>query len=124
VELQEAIESHLAWKHRFFSELRSGKLDGYDSQKLACTEECPLGRWIEQQTWRTPIDHLLARLRTEHQEFHQLAASLVKPGPEELTPTQIMLMEGRMQELSGQIVETLGLLNLRGKELAPANEQA
>lgn len=116
MEFQEAIEFHLAWKHRFFSALRSEKRNTLDPQILGSAEVCPLGQWIEGQIAEGSTDHLLAQLRIEHQEFHRLAASLVEPVLENYSPTQIMLFEGHIQELSGQIVETLGLLNLRGKD--------
>lgn len=121
VEFQEAIELHLGWKHRFFSALRSEKRDTLDPRMLGSTEICSLGQWIEGHVAQGSTDHLFARLRVEHQQFHRLAASLMEPGLEDYTPTQIMLMEGHMQELSDQVVETLGLLNLRGKNFPPTS---
>lgn len=116
MEFQEAIELHLDWKHRFFAALRSEKRHALDPQMLGSTSNCPLGQWIESHIARGSADHLFARLQVEHLEFHRFAAFLVQSKPENLPPTQLMLMDGQMQELSGQIVETLRLLSLRGKD--------
>jgi len=115
VELQEAIEAHLAWKHRFFSALRSADREALNAKELRSFEACPLGRWIQGCFENQAVDLLLVKLRDDHRELHRLAAALGNPAAEAPSATQLMLMEGHLQELSERILESLRLLKLRGR---------
>jgi len=122
LDFQEAIDAHTAWKHHFFSALKSAEAGALDTACLASDAECALGRWIREQTLQWPGDPTFAQLQLEHREFHRLASALADPVMRNASPLQHLLMEGRLQEHSARMVEAIRLLGLRGKreQSAPA----
>lgn len=126
MDFQEAIDAHLAWKRHLYSGLRTGNWALADAENLGSETECPFGQWLQQLPEGCFSNPLFNAMRKEHSEFHRAASSLSEKLNEFPSPTERMLMEGRLQEASDRLVATLNLLKLQGKlhhpALAPAQE--
>ncbi len=76
MDFAEAIVSHTRWKRRLAALVEGAVDDELDAETVGRRDRCPLGRWLHHPA--NADDVALADARREHDDFHRLAAEVVR----------------------------------------------
>lgn len=112
VNLSEAVEAHVNWKLRLQAYLEGKSEEKLDPMIICRDDQCKLGKWIH----GTAVNHFhgvepFHQLRSDHAQFHYLAASVVlKVHANEHADAEAIL-KGDYQRISHKIVMALTELN-------------
>jgi len=74
-----AIATHQRWKNRLKDVVNGQSQETLDPEVVGRCDVCTLGRWLSTQDSDSRIaPDLMARLKQEHEQFHKLAAEIVR----------------------------------------------
>ncbi len=112
VSLTEAINAHVSWKFRLQNYLDGKSVENLDPMIICRDDQCKLGIWIHGPA----LNHFhdfepFHQLRTDHSQFHVVAADIVKHVHANDRESAEKILRGEYQYISHKIVMALTELN-------------
>lgn len=120
-EIDLALRAHTAWRSKFKNFLNGKASFSIDS--IGATDQCDFGRWLDHEGYRMIPASLHDEICAVHQEFHQIAADIVRKikekrfaeAKEDISP------DGAFNQASNRLRELLLKLSLREPNPAASN---
>ncbi len=107
-----AIQAHTTWKLRLTRYAHGEGEERLDPEVIGCDDQCALGKWIHSNDGLHEDNELFTRLRSEHAEFHKMAAEVVRMVDEGNAKEAEKLLHGEYSNISHKVIK--GLTSLRG----------
>lgn len=74
-EIEEALHAHAVWRKQF-RDFLNGRAP-FDLATVGATDQCTLGKWLDNEGHRMIPSELHDEIRAVHKEFHQIAAGII-----------------------------------------------
>ncbi len=91
---ESAMDAHLKWKVRLRTFIDNGT-ENLDTATVAKDNVCDLGKWLHGEGAQYRSDPAYAPLLTEHANFHQCAAAVVKKARDGHKDAAVAMLEAR-----------------------------
>lgn len=75
-EIEQALDAHASWRKRF-KDFLNGR-GSFDTATVGANDQCQFGQWLNREGSRLMPVSLYGDIRTAHDEFHRVAASIVQ----------------------------------------------
>jgi hypothetical protein len=112
INLMEAVQAHVKWKLRLQEYLNGTSQEKLDPMVICRDDQCVLGKWIHGPALKHfHDDETFHQLRSDHAQFHFIAANVVKHVQANERPAAEALMTGQYRIASGKVVSALTELN-------------
>jgi len=111
IDLADAVVAHMKCKVRLRDYI-DGKTTDYrpDPGMVSLDDQCLLGKWIHGPGRRHLDDEKFNQLWTDHQQFHLMAAEMVRSVQADDRPAAEMVFKGEFQKVSRKVVQALARL--------------
>lgn len=115
INIHEAMNAHVNWKVRLQKYI-DGKSDEQLDPMLVCRDDqCSLGKWIHgPATKHFHADKAFHTLRSDHAQFHYVAANVIRYMQEGDKAGAEALMKGEYAKVSHRVIKMLNELNAQG----------
>ena len=110
--LNAAINAHVAWKQRL-SKCLAGGDEKLDPSVVGRDDQCDLGKWIHGDGQRLASDTDFRSLMTQHAVFHTRAAEVVEMCRRGDKSAARQMMDGGYAAAANAVIRTLGTLKGR-----------
>jgi hypothetical protein len=112
IDLTEAVEAHMKWKHRLQDYVEGKSSEQLDPLVVARDDQCKLGQWIHGPALHHfHDDKSFEELRKDHAQFHFAAANVVKDIQENKRAEAEKILSGEYAAISHKVVAELTELN-------------
>lgn len=113
----ETITAHVSWKVRLQKYVDGKSEEIFDPMLVCRDDQCALGRWIHgPATERFHADEAFHALRSDHAQFHYVAANVVRYVQEGDKAGAQSLLKGEYSKVSHHVVMMLLELNKHKSE--------
>lgn len=75
-EIEAALAAHALWRKRFKDYL-NGRAS-FDLSSVSSSDDCQFGKWLNREGYRLMPQQMHGDIRSAHDEFHSIAASIVQ----------------------------------------------
>jgi len=115
--ITETITAHVSWKVRLQKYVDGKSDEPLDPMVICRDDQCALGKWIHgPATKHFHADKAFHTLRSDHAQFHYVAANVVRYVQEGDKAGAQALLRGEYSKVSHQVVVMLLELDKRSKE--------
>jgi len=120
LEIEQALLTHSAWRKRFKDYL-SGK-GSFDVKAAGDSHRCQFGDWLDHEGYRLMPEKRRTEIQQAHDEFHQVAASIVQKIHEKrfAEAKADLANDGPLNRASARLSESLVKARLHEPVAAPA----
>lgn len=122
-EIEQALEAHALWRKRF-KDFLNGR-GSFEIATVGANDQCQFGQWLNREGHRLMPVSLYDDIRSAHDEFHLIAASIIQKikNKQFAEAHQDLETEGPFNRASEHLASILFKASLREPNTGAANKE-